>query len=536
MGGHHADALIETPRATFHPGTIELDPRRLPTWALAHPDASAKMAELATSFHPDRHAQVRAVLRWASDQGQALVVGPMDGDYDIQLPQVHLNLGLPMMGERFAPYGYLHLVLHDFTHHFLGQVHVEQADLASDRIDATRKRIHQAAMLGELTATFSTVSRIISDYSNWRAEAKGEGRPGQFGGFFSFARDERAVCRGWKAFYTGGRDYREFLEAEMRREVILDFRRAGDWLVWPSFAHLLGARGDRLRDALFRMEAALIPRVAPRLLTWAYWNRSVYSVADFQSGCRALVDRYTTPWHVAWQRDFDDGDPFETVIDRCRQTFRGLVLRDYGFFDRAPNDLGPHGYRCNVRRQQAKMLARKLYELRHEIERRGAATIFHGDAGHARAWTNAIDAVAAICRRLWSELHTEDAIDRYEELVTARTGLIERWRRDRDRFALPEDRRDFLENPNRFLFDPGVRDANMKPKRHPTPVERAAARRRLVELIRGKPVDEQVRGWTREIFAEIDVDALFDEAERRGIPTVSRPRAPARPAADRVVS
>ncbi|MBI4575877.1 MAG: hypothetical protein HY722_06405 [Planctomycetes bacterium] len=505
------------PRATFNEDAVEVDPAHFPGWALADPVASRRMPELADAFHPDRHAFLRAVLQWASDQGQALLVGPVQGDYDIHLPQVHLNLELPMIGEGYAPYGYLHLVLHDFMHHFLGHLRVRGDDLARSRLRETRKRIHQAAMLGEVVATFSTVSRVISDYSNWRARALGEGREGQFGGFWSFVPSEREVCRGWKAFYIGGRPYTGFLRRELRREVILEKRRAGDYLVWPPLAWLLGAgRGGPGANLCDRVEAALMERLGPRLLSWAYWDRSVYSVADFQQGCRHLADRHTSAWHVAWQADFDDGEPFETVLGRCRSTFRGLVRRDHGYFREVPQDLGPGGYPVNVRREQARMFARKLYELGHHI---GAGRrVYTGDAGGREGWRRALDEAADSARCVWRS-DPARTVAAFESFRAVRSGLLQRWRRERDLFRLGDDRHDFLENPNRFLFDPGVRDANVKPPRRRTWAElRAGLRRWLL----GRPVSLEERAWTREVLETLDTDAAFDEAEAAGIPTAGR--------------
>lgn len=516
------------PPATFCPQAREVDPLRFAEVLLSDPATAAKVPDLAERFHPDFHPQVAATLRWASEQGQAILLGDPQGDFDVMHCQVHLNLDAPMLGARFAPYGYLHLMLHDLTHHYLGQVRVRPEDVATpERLRETRKHIHQVAMLAELVASFATVSRIIPEYSSWRSDALGEGSPDQFGGFFSFARSEREVVDGWKALYGGGATFREFLRRELDEAHVLAKRRAGDWLVWPGLARLLRLeRGPRwLVDGLHRLEAKLAVGLLPTLLPWAYWNRSVYSVASFQADCHHLAERYTSPWHIRWQADFAEGAPADEVLRRCHTAFRGLVMRDYGFFDAAPNDLGPGGYALNVRRQQVRHLARKVYELEHHLTS-GSAIYTGGEADRA-AWLALIAKFRAKAMDLFWGMTPRDCVARYErELLPLRAELLALWEDDAPRFDLPACRRDFLANPNRQLFDPGVRDANSKPPAKKTWRQRWADLRALWRSLRGQPVSAEEREWVLEVYAGLDHQAVFDEAEAWGIPTVGRDQPP----------
>jgi hypothetical protein len=520
-------------RATFCPQADEVDPCHFADYVLNDPKATSKLPELATAFHPRNHPQVEATLEWASREGQAILVGQIDGDFDVMNAQVHLNLDAPMLCERFAPYGHLHLMLHDLTHHYLGQIRVRPQDVTPERINETRKRIHQAAMLGELVASFATVSRIIPGYSNYCSHTQGRGRSEQFGGFFSFSRSEREVIDGWKALYSGGDVFRDYLRRELDPEVVLDYRRAGDWLVWPSLACVLGERRwpawlkRLLSDPLARLEARLAPHLLPRVFPWAYWSHSVYSVADFQKDCRHLADRYTSVWHMDWQRDFDDGHSFDEVVARCHGALRGLVSRDYDFFLDAPGSIdgqgAPRGYEVNVRRQQVRLFARKTYELAARI----AADDGFYTGPERRAWLTELERAHATLRELFATLRGRDAATRYErEFLPLRAHLAQRFEAEFEHFAVDAERRDVLTNPTRALVDPGVRDANSQVKSRKSLAARWKDLKAFVAKLVGRKVDSEQREWVLEIYAGLDHHAMFDAAEAAGIPTVGREQPP----------
>ncbi|MBL4846972.1 MAG: hypothetical protein JKY65_15740, partial [Planctomycetes bacterium] len=499
-----------------------MDPRRFAEVILADETGREKLPELADDFHPSNNPQVAATLGWASRQGQAILVGDADGDFDVMHCQVHLNLDAPMLGERFAPYGHLHLMLHDLTHHYLGQIRVRPEDVATPAgLEATRKKIHQAAMLGELVASFTTVGRVIPAYSNWRSKHLGEGRAEQYGGFFSFAKDERSVVEGFKQLYGGGPEFTEFLKRELSPEIVADYRAAGDWLVWPSLPFLFRASSEKWKARLARFEAWAMPKVLPYLLPWSYWNRSVYGVAAFQSDCRHLADRYTSPWHMEWQADFNQGASFEEVIERCHTAFRGVAARDFGFFaNAASDDLEGADYHLNVRRQQIRHFARKVYELEHHLRH---GDVFQGDEAARESWLTLLDDAGAVCRDLFATLATRDADERYAaEFLPLRERLLARQTADADLFDVAGDRSDFLENPNRQLEDPGVRDANSKAPTQRTWRQRWAAFKAGLRSVFGAKVVAEEREWVLEIYAGLDHEAVFDEIEAAGIPTAGR--------------
>jgi len=509
------------PAATFCPKAREVDPRHFADLMLSDPLGQEKLPELADDFHPSNNSQVAATLDWASRQGQAILVGDADGDFDVMHCQVHLNLDAPMLGERFAPYGHLHLMLHDLTHHYLGQIRVRPEDVATpEGLLATRKRIHQAAMLGELVASFTTVSRIIPAYSNWRSKNLGQGRSEQYGGFFSFAKDERAVVDGWKALYGGGQMFTDFIRRELDSEIVADYRAAGDWLVWPSLPFLLRAF-PRFKEQIARFEAWVMPKALPHLLPWAYWNRSVYGVASFQADCRHLADRYTSPWHMSWQADFDHGASFEEVIERCHRAFRGVAGRDFSFFSEgASDDLQGGDYTLNVRRQQVRLFARKLYELEHELSQ---GQLFRGDQAARASWLELLAEAKETCRQLFHGMTSRDACERYaNEFLPLRQRVLARQSAEAGQFRVAPERSDFLANPNRQLEDPGVRDANSKAPQRKTWRQRWSDLKASFRALFGAKVVAEEREWVLEIYAGLDHEAIFDELEAAGIPTAGR--------------
>lgn len=510
------------PAATFCPKAREIDPRRFADVMLSDPQGREKLPELADDFHPSNNPQVAATLDWASRQGQAILVGDADGDFDVMHCQVHLNLDAPMLGERFAPYGHLHLMLHDLTHHYLGQIRVRPEDVATpEGLQATRKQIHQAAMLGELVASFTTVSRIIPAYSNWRSKKLGQGRSEQYGGFFSFAKDERAVVEGWKGLYGGGPAFTKFIQRELSPEIVADYRAAGDWLVWPSLPFLFRATSAKWKERFARFEAWAMPKVLPHLLPWAYWNRSVYGVAAFQSDCRHLADRYTSPWHIQWQADFNQGASFDEVIERCHTAFKGVAARDFSFFaDRASDDLEGEDFHLNLRRQQVRHFARTVYELEHHLRE---GDVFQGDASTCAEWIELLSEAARTCRELFAGMTSRDADEGYSQaFLPLRERLLARYAADAHLFGVASERSDFLANPNRQLEDPGVRDANSKAPTKKTWRQRwEGFKAGLRSLFGGKVVAEE-REWVLEIYEGLDQDAIFDSIEASGIPTAGR--------------
>lgn len=491
------------PRATqASPDSIELDPRDFATYVEQCPRARALMPEHlpGAPMHPDAHPLLRETLAWGSRNGQALVVGPVQGDFDCHLPQVHLDLDNRVMGGKEAPWGRTHLVVHDLLHHYVGQIRVRPEDVTPERLQLTRKRIHQAAMLGEALATYATMGRYFSDYGNYHNAQRGEGSTTQFGGMFSFVRSEQAVLEGVLACYLGGDAFRDFLSRELTAEGMLEARRGKSVLGWPSLANLSGGRAA---DQLYRLEAQLLSRLAPRLFPFFYWNRSVYSVASFQRECREIADRYTQAWHVAWQADFDDGASFAQVRARALAGLRGLARDDVSFLRSVPHELGPGGYRVNVRKQQVRLWARSLAELRAELDAQGRAPAFR----------SAVADAYALARDVFHGLTPHNADREFAVFSAARARLIGRWRAERP-LRLAPSRRDFLENPLRFLRDPGSRDANEGTRTRLTWSERWARLKQGVRRLIGERVDPEERSWVAEAYASIDVERIFAPRKR----------------------
>ncbi|MEZ6184434.1 MAG: hypothetical protein R3F62_05400 [Planctomycetota bacterium] len=471
---------------------LHLDPAGFAGFVERDPRARALLPEHLPGqpLHPDRHPLLRETLAWASRNGQAIVVGPVQGDFDCQLPQVHLDLENRVMGGKEAPWGRTHLVVHDLLHHYVGQLRVRPEDVTPERLPLTQKRIHQAAMLGEALATYATMGGYFSDYGNAHNAQRGEGSTIQRGGVFSFVRSEPAVLRGVLASYTGGEPLAAFLREELTPERLLEQRRGRAVLAWPSLANL---SGGRFRDLLYRLEAAVIPRIAPRVFPFFYWNRSVYSVAAFQRECRELARRYTQPWHMQWQADFDDGHSFAEVRARALAGLRGLARKDPGFLRAVPHELGPGGFRVNHAKQQVRLFARALAELRPALD-------------HAPAFQAALDRVYALAQETFhADPRAVAACD--ARFQAAKAELLARWRAERP-LELQGSRRDFLENPLRFLQDPGTRDANEGARTRISWRERWSRVRQALRRIVGERVSAEERAWVLEAYAAIDPEAL----------------------------